>query len=171
MRLAAIILAGGASSRMGEDKALVLWDGVRAVDRVAALARLAGADEVIVAGGDYGLPFVADPEPQAGPVAGILAAARHLRADCLLIFAVDAPTLTIGDLAPLFATSGAAYAGLPIPMLIETSAIPADAANDWPLRRFVERAGLASIEPPPEALGRLRGANTPEERRTLAPKD
>ena len=36
VKLGAIILTGGASSRMGADKAEALWLGVRAVDRVAA---------------------------------------------------------------------------------------------------------------------------------------
>jgi molybdopterin-guanine dinucleotide biosynthesis protein A len=34
----AIILTGGASRRMGADKAALEWDGRRAIDRVAALA-------------------------------------------------------------------------------------------------------------------------------------
>ena len=37
--LGAMILTGGASSRMGVDKATQLWEGIAAVERVAALAR------------------------------------------------------------------------------------------------------------------------------------
>ena len=161
--LGAIILAGGASRRMGRDKALELWDGARAIDRVADLARAAGAGEIVVSGGDYGLPFVPDPEPGAGPVAGLLAAAARLTADRLLVLAVDAPTVAAADLGPLLATKGAAYQGLPVPMLLERKAIPVGVEGTWPLRRFVERAGLAVLPVPAGAEARLRGANTPAE--------
>jgi molybdopterin-guanine dinucleotide biosynthesis protein A len=148
---------------MGRDKALVLWHGVRAVDRVAALARGVGAGELIVSGGDYGLPFVPDPEPGAGPVAGLLAAAAALKADRLLVLAVDAPTVTPADLSTLLATEGAAYDGLPVPMVIRREAIPSEAEGSWPLRRLVECAGLATLPVPPGAEARLKGANTPGE--------
>jgi molybdopterin-guanine dinucleotide biosynthesis protein A len=142
------------------------------VDRAFDLARQVCGESVLVAGGDYGLAFVADPSPQAGPVAGLVAGAAALRArGCLtvLALAVDAPALTLADLAALLASSapGAIYEGLPLPMVIEIAAIPADAANDWPLRRLAEKAGLAVLPCPSEVRRRARGANTPEERASL----
>lgn len=171
-RLGAIILVGGASSRMGQDKALLTWSGQRAVDRVADLARVLGAKTVLTAGGDYGLPFVLDPSPQAGPVSGILAAAEQLAAEgCerAVILAVDAPTLTAEDLAPLLEPAeGGYYEAYPLPMVLPLAAIDGAAKADWPLRRLVERAGLRSFPPAPDRAMRLRGANTPEERAALA---
>jgi molybdopterin-guanine dinucleotide biosynthesis protein A len=164
--LGAIILCGGASRRMGRDKAVLDWDGARAVDRVAALARAVGAQALVTAGADLGLPWVADDTALAGPVGGVLAGARALRTDRLLVLAVDAPTLTVEDLAPLLAAGGY-YEGLPVPMVVETSALPADAQAGWPLRRLVERAGLVALPVPDGAMPRLRGANTPEERTGL----
>eukprot|EP01035_Chromulina_nebulosa_P039441 gene39441-53322_t len=97
MTLGAIILTGGASSRMGADKADALWLGVRAVDRVAALAADCEADPVITVGAkNYGLAFVADDDLGGGPVGGVIAGVRALKsAGCrrALILAVDAPTL------------------------------------------------------------------------------
>lgn len=170
--LAAIILTGGGSRRMGADKATQLWAGVRAVDRVAALARALGAEPVISAGdGDFGLVRAPDPAPLSGPVAGVLAGLKLLGPGVgrVLVLAVDAPTLTAADLAPLLAAGGpgASFFDLPAPMVIDPAAAPADARDDWPLRRFVERAGLVQIPPEPGAAGRLRGANTPEERDRL----
>src|SRR5258707_4632137 len=75
MRLGAVILVGGASSRMGADKAAQVWAGKRAVDLVADLARAAGARLVLTAGGDYRLSFVAEPFESASPAAGVLARA------------------------------------------------------------------------------------------------
>jgi len=168
--LGAIILCGGGSRRMGRDKAALEWDGVRAVDRVAALARAVGAERLVTAGADLGLPWVADDEAGAGPVGGVLAGARALGCARLLVLAVDAPTLTADDLAPLL-VAGGCYEGLPVPMVLDASAIPADAQAGWPLRRFVERAGLLALPVPEGAMARLRGANTPEEFGALSQTD
>ncbi|MBO9707893.1 MAG: NTP transferase domain-containing protein [Caulobacter sp.] len=173
----AIVLTGGASSRMGADKALLEWDGRRAVDRVAALARAAGAATVLTVGRDHGLPHVADDTPGAGPVGGVLAGARALseggvsegRLERMLVLAVDAPTIAPADLAPLLAAQGAGafYEGLFVPMVLRLDALPPDAESGWPLRRLVERAGLTPLQAAPQALARLRGANTPQERAAL----
>ncbi len=172
MPLHVIILTGGASRRMGTDKAELAWDGLRAVDRLAALARSLGAARILTAGeGDYGLERVRDPAPHSGPVAGVLAGLAALKDQPgrVLVLAVDAPTLTAADLAPLLAAParGAAYVGLPLPMVLDPANTPADARDDWPLRRFVERAGLAQLPADPPVENRLRGANTPEERDRL----
>jgi len=164
----ALILTGGGSRRMGRDKAALDWDGARAVDRVAELARTVGARAVLMVGADLGLPFVPDPEPGAGPVGGVLAGAAALRAlglERALILAVDAPTLTVEDLTLLLAAEapGAAFEGLPLPMVLPFSALPEGAEAGWPLRRLVERAGLLVVAVPVGAEARLRGANTPEE--------
>ena len=172
-RLGAIILCGGGSVRMGRDKALLDWGGVRAVDRVAALARAAGAEAVLTAGRDYGLDWVLDPEEGAGPVGGVLAGAAALRArGCAraLVLAVDAPTLTADDLAPLLATKrGGTFEVSPVPMVLPLDALPEGAQAGWPLRRLVERAGLLVLPCAEEAKARILGANTPEERDRLRP--
>jgi len=172
MTLIALILTGGQSVRMGRDKALVDWGGRRAIERVADLGWAVGAGAVLSVGRDYGFGFVGDPTPEAGPVGGLragLAEARLRGAARALVLAVDAPTLRAEDLAPLLAAPapGATFEGLPAPMVLALDAAPPEAADGWPLRRFVERAGLAVLPTPPGALMRLRGANTPQERADL----
>lgn len=177
MRLAdigVVILAGGGSRRMGSDKAVLMWNGVTAVERLAATARDLNLGPLIVSGADHGLPFAPDPFPQAGPVAGLCTAARILMTQgCqrLLVLAVDAPTLEPQDLTPLLEAPapGATYAGLPLPMVIEAAALPVLPGNA-PLRLFVEAAGLAALPTPPHAYARLRGANTQPERQDLLRK-
>ena len=170
--LNALVLTGGGSRRMGQDKASQTWGGERAVDRVVALAKAMGAARVATSGDrDYGHEHVPDPSPDAGPVGGLIAGLAYLESGRhrILVLAVDAPTLTPEDLAPLIdeGEPGAAYLGLPVPMLFAGAAIPPDTEAGWPLRRFVERLGLVQLSPPPGALARLRGANTPEERALL----
>lgn len=88
-----VVLAGGASRRMGRDKAVLQVDGQRLVDRVAGDWE-AVAQRVMVASGPRSLGFrdeVADVVGCTGPLAGILGALRAGRADLLAIVPVDAP--------------------------------------------------------------------------------
>jgi len=173
MALGVVILTGGASSRMGADKAAQDWAGRRAVDRLVELAQALGAKAVVTAGvTDYGLARAVEDPPGGGPVAGLAAGAAALStAGCVraLVLAADAPTITVGDLAPLLAAPapGAAYEGLHLPLVIHLGALPADQVHGWPMGRLVEKAGLARLPAPPSAADRLRGANTPAEREML----
>ena len=170
MRLGAIILSGGASSRMGADKAQLLWLGQRAVDRIVRLAGECGSELVVTAGSnDYGYPYVADDILGGGPVGGILAGARVLHsASCrrALILAVDAPMVERSSLVPLLQAEppGAAFEHLHLPIVLDLSAIPEEAVAGWPIARLIERAGLLRIPCPMQNIESMRGANTPEER-------
>lgn len=162
---------------MGADKARLDWNGVSALDRLVALSHDLGIRMVLTAGADLGLPAVLDANPGEGPCGGILAAALRLRAEGYsraLILAVDAPTVTASDLRPLLEAGapGAAYEGLPLPMVIDLAAVPAATEAPWPLKRLVQAAGLVVLPCSDRARPRLRGANTPEERlRLLANPD
>jgi len=156
---------------MGEDKALQVWDGARAVDLVASVARAVGADPVLTVGPrDYGLDNVVEARP-SGPVGGVLLAAQRLRATCerLLVLAVDAPTIEADDLGPLVETPppGAAFEELHLPFVIEINALPAQSRPDWSVRRLIDTAGLRRLRCPPQSRARVRGANTPRERQAL----
>lgn len=173
MRTGAMILTGGASRRMGAEKAALDWLGQRAVDRVAAAAAAAGLQPIITVGPeDYGYPRVVDEPPLGGPTGGVLAGAAALaQAGCqrAMVLAVDAPSLAVEDLGPLLTQGGpgAAFEGLHLPLVVVLSAIPSEAEAGWPLARLAERAGVVRLPCPPEAAGRLRGANTREERQAL----
>ncbi len=90
------VLAGGASRRMGRDKALLPWEGTTLLDH--ALRRLrAVCGAVAILGGspdryaDQGAPVVPDAVHGAGPLAALLAALEHARTDVVLLLAVDLP--------------------------------------------------------------------------------
>ena len=171
--LGAMILTGGGSQRMGADKALLEWGGVRAIDRLALLAAEVGASHVASVGaGDYGCLKVEDEPPNGGPVGGVLAGGRALAAlGCTraLVLAVDAPTLLREDLTPLIASvaPGATYDDLHFPAIVDLIAIPLAVDAGWPMARLWESVGLLRIPCPANAQLRLRGANTPEERAML----
>jgi molybdenum cofactor guanylyltransferase len=92
---AGAVLCGGASRRMGRDKALVGVDGRALAVRVADALRAAGAEPVLAVGGDLGalaalgLAGVPDQEPGAGPLTGILTALAQGAAPVTFVAACD----------------------------------------------------------------------------------
>jgi molybdopterin-guanine dinucleotide biosynthesis protein A len=91
------VLVGGASRRMGRDKALLPWGRGRWIDRqVRTLARV--ADETFLAGRPIDPhPGLADADG-SGPLAGIWALAQARPLATLLVVAVDQPLLTASAL-------------------------------------------------------------------------
>ena len=170
-QLGAVVLTGGSSSRMGEDKASLRWDGVRAVDRITALGRAVGAIEVVTVGRlEYGPANIGD-NLLSGPVGGVLLGVAALRTTCqrVLVLAVDAPTIEPDDLRPLLVSPspGAAFEGLHLPLVLDVDALPADLAANSSVTMLIAAARLLRLPCPDVARLRLRGANTPEERDLL----
>lgn len=95
--ICAWILAGGKSSRMGQDKARLLFRGEPLLVRTAKLLEsVAGAVRVLAPAGQYqDLGFVGLPDLRAesGPLAGIEAALTARGSDWNLIVACDLPYL------------------------------------------------------------------------------
>jgi molybdopterin-guanine dinucleotide biosynthesis protein A len=96
--VAAFILAGGASERMGRDKALLELGGVPMVMRAVRLAQPYVASVAIVAPQErytqLGLCVVPDRWPGAGPLGGIATALGSTSAEWNLILGCDLPYLT-----------------------------------------------------------------------------
>ncbi len=104
--LTGLVLAGGASTRMGTDKAWLVVEGRPLVCRaVAVLGEI--CDEVLVASGDgrrlggVGTRQVADVVPDTGPLAGVLAGLEASRNPMVAVVAVDMPFASPAVLALL----------------------------------------------------------------------
>lgn len=90
---AGILLTGGASRRMGTDKALIVIGGETLAARAAtALARVCGR-AVEVGPGVSGLAWVREEPPGTGPLAALVAGADALEAAPVLLLAVDLPSV------------------------------------------------------------------------------
>jgi molybdopterin-guanine dinucleotide biosynthesis protein A len=124
---AALVLAGGLSTRMGQDKAMLPWQGRPLLDHMIGLAREAGMDHVYVSGDRPGYRSIPDLEPGLGPLGGLASAVAALPDGRLLVLAVDMPRLTPGLLRVLMdddarwhAHDGCAcHEGAPLPMALE----------------------------------------------------
>lgn len=119
--LVGAVLTGGASRRMGRDKAVIQIEGVRMVDRVAAALAAAGCSNVVAVGprqlaGD--LAHIDDLYPGEGPLGGVLTAMASVASvasmgsvgSWLCVVACDLPWLDVDSIDALHraATSGAA---------------------------------------------------------------
>jgi molybdopterin-guanine dinucleotide biosynthesis protein A len=110
---AVAVLAGGRSSRMGRDKALLELGGRTLLARQVALARELGPAEVWVAGraqaelAGVDARGIADAVPGAGPMGGLAAVLAATRARHVLLLAVDMPALTAAFLGRVLAARAA----------------------------------------------------------------
>jgi molybdopterin-guanine dinucleotide biosynthesis protein A len=118
-QLAAFVLAGGKSSRMGRDKAALLLNGRTLLQHALATLREITSNVSILGSpqtyGDQGAPVIADIVPECGPLGGIHAALTQTKADFNLIIAVDTPFLSVDFLKFLSARAVASRAVVTTP--------------------------------------------------------
>ena len=119
MNVSAVILAGGESRRMGQDKAWVEAGGQSLLARAFSTIRDSGIEEISISGRpgtDYSelhCPVLLDREPGCGPVAGIERALEETSAPLLLVLAVDLPNMTTTLLRRLAAHCDALTGAVP----------------------------------------------------------
>ncbi len=149
----AFVLAGGRSSRMGSDKALLAWHGetlltraLRTASTVAGKTYISGARNRYQAFGEV----VEDIYPDCGPLGGIHAALSASSTDLNLILSVDMPAMISDFLRWLLAQASRA------PELI---VVPYAAGGQQPLcavyRRAVREIAEQALQKGEYKIGRL----------------
>lgn len=185
LALAAAVLAGGRSTRMGRDKALLRAGAVRWVDRQLNLLRALSPDELLLsvrAGVDYGcagVRLVHDAQAEAGPLAGIEAVLAATTAPLVMIVGVDLPRLEVPLLRHLCelaepgcgAVAWADRGWEPLVGVYPREALASArerlrarqlALRDW-VKSLEETGMVRRAEVPPALRPQLRNVNTPEE--------
>lgn len=112
------VLAGGKSSRMGRNKALLELDGVSLVERTRdLLARVCHRVVILGAPGLYGHLGECYPDLHAecGPLAGIQVALLNSQTRLNLITAVDTPFLNVKFIAYLLDRAAGSSAAVTVP--------------------------------------------------------
>lgn len=112
-----IVLAGGASTRMGAPKALLRFGSETAIERVLRRMRPVSACLLVVSGPHLALPplgadvrIVEDREPFLGPVAGIRNGLRAATTDLSFVCGCDQP-LVAPEVARCLAEKAAGASG------------------------------------------------------------
>jgi nicotine blue oxidoreductase len=121
-RIVAVVLAAGASSRMGRPKALLDFDGRTCVARVLDTCHQAGVSQVVLvtspAGAEVraqgsGATLAINPQPERGMLSSLQAGLLKLPADTagFLIYPVDYPIVPPEEVRRLLAAFAAGEAG------------------------------------------------------------
>ena len=116
--VAAVILAGGKSSRMGRPKALVTFEGQPLIAHLVSLLRNLFDKIVIVAAPEHELPdlpatLVRDELPFRGPVGGIYYGLREAGEKAAFVTSCDAPFLNLSLIR--FLTTQISHADVVVP--------------------------------------------------------
>ena len=100
MHYGAVILAGGKSRRMGQNKAELTLHGVRFLDKL--VYELSGFPEILISVDDVGrhpeipYPMIGDVFPDCGPMGGLYAALKYCRSEALFTVSCDTPLVSKG---------------------------------------------------------------------------
>ncbi|HDR89616.1 MAG TPA: molybdenum cofactor guanylyltransferase [Bacteroidetes bacterium] len=93
-----MVLAGGKSSRMGTDKALLPWGKTSMLEHAANRLKPL-CHEVVISSNDRkhqipGFALIPDTEPGIGPLGGILSVMKRRNEEYFLVLSVDLPLVT-----------------------------------------------------------------------------
>jgi molybdopterin-guanine dinucleotide biosynthesis protein A len=95
MNVTAIILAGGKSARMGEDKGLMLFEGKAMIEHIIKTVKPLVQEIIIIANNkeydQFGYPVFEDIIKEKGPLAGILTGLQQSTSDHNLVLSCDTP--------------------------------------------------------------------------------
>lgn len=170
-----VVLAGGQSRRMGQDKALLDWQGRSLIDHAQRRFADAGIAESVVSGDRPDHGGIADRHRGEGPLAGVLAVAHAHPGRRLLVVPVDMPRLPAAWLAQLAAASPSARAlhfdGHPLPLRIDATGALRDQLAGWlddpagprALKHLLRALDAGTIAAPPASAHELDNANTPDD--------
>jgi molybdenum cofactor guanylyltransferase len=175
LQVSGVVLAGGRSSRMGRDKAMLLWLGRPLIENQIALLHAAGADTVHVSGHRPEYHGVSDPISDRGPLGGIAGIAAAMGDGVLLIVPIDMPRLQPSLLQRLRTEATQAncvhFADHVLPMRLRLNASCREALAELmalsddrlrSLRALQERVGIIEIALNSDEAAQLIDCNTEE---------
>ena len=172
-----VVLAGGISSRMGSDKALLPFHGVRLVDHMVALLENTGVSEVTVSGNVANHSCIKDVIPHCGPIGGVYAVLKSFatHSGSFIFVPVDMPLLTPDLLNQLLRneqTSNVTYfQEHPLPFVLNNPAIAREilaeqfdrSGTGGSVKAFLKSLNANALPVVKSASANFANLNTPED--------
>ncbi|PWJ44332.1 molybdenum cofactor guanylyltransferase [Sediminitomix flava] len=106
MKVLGVILAGGKSSRMGQDKGLLELGGKSFVELISEKLDEIGADEIVISTSHlaytkFSFSLVPDLISDIGPIGGLYAVMKSKQADYYFFISCDSPMISVSILEKL----------------------------------------------------------------------
>ena len=166
-KIAGVVLAGGKSSRMGQNKALLDYNGSPLLDHMIGLLEQARLTDIYVSGDLEGYACIPDSAPDQGPAQAIVGVLKHLdNYDGVLFVPVDMPRLTPEILSALLSQPQSThYATHPLPFYImqKEEKENVTGGKERSVKALLESLAVVSADLPPEFEPCMTNTNTPEE--------
>jgi molybdenum cofactor guanylyltransferase len=161
-QIAGVVLAGGRSSRMGRNKALLDYNGRPLVQHMVNLLQDLGLKNIFISGRLDGYPCIEDDLSYAGPVQGIKSILKKQSGyKGYLFLPVDMPLLTAPMLEDLMAQeNGGYFIEWPLPAYITPPFVHFSGSSVY---GFLEAQGVFPVQLPLAYETAMRNINTPEE--------
>ncbi|MDP2999411.1 MAG: nucleotidyltransferase family protein [Bryobacterales bacterium] len=168
MRIAGVILAAGASRRMGRPKALLDWRGVTVIEHMVGLLGAVASPVIVVLGHhseairERGIQatLVVNPNPERGMLSSLQCGLRAVppEADAVLFTPADYPAVEAGTIRALAAGASSAPLTIPVfenrrghpvlitrPLVAEILALPEQARPSDVIHRYLDRAMIIQV--------------------------
>ena len=161
-KIAGIVLAGGRSSRMGVDKAMLDYKGRTTLEHMRSVLLATGIKDVFISGSYENYPCIADDDMFAGPARAISHVMQHLHGYRGFLFVpVDMPLLDETALGALLSRpSGGYYRHSPLPVFIPKTNRISEAVS---VQKLLDDLDIKPIEIPADRVTVLTNTNTPED--------
>lgn len=178
MKIVAIILAGGNSSRMGKNKALLPYNGKRLIDHIANQLIISGIKDIIISGSVEGYESITDIIKNGGPLVGIATVISKIYSDydSFLILPVDLPLLNSDVINQLINNNNdcdvICFKSSPLPFIINKSAALfnelnflnfVDNLSKQSVKSFLSKFNTKILELSEKNINALTNTNTPKE--------
>lgn len=180
MSMVGIILAGGKSTRMKQDKALLELENLSLLQRqFKMLEKNLGQGNVIISGNRAEFTHIKDIDPHCGPVEGVKSVCKYFldknQLKSLLIIPVDMPFLTDDGIKRLVHVSSSKqiikFSGHQLPFVVNDLAAAYESIkemqegsgtdNKVSFRSFFKRMDVQEIDAEPEKF--FTNVNTPQD--------
>lgn len=160
--IAGVVLAGGRSSRMGENKAFLDFHGTPLIDHMIGVLKEAQIKDIYISGNYEGYECIPDSAPFSGPAAAIRDVLDRLSGyEGVLLVPVDMPFLTQDILQELLSSkNGAHYEGWPLPLYLPTAATRGQGAA---IKTMLSAMDVTVLLLPQDRQEHFANINTPED--------
>lgn len=161
-KIAGVVLAGGKSSRMGKNKAMLIYNGKPLLNHMVGILEKSGIEKVFISGDFEGYGCINDHTPHKGPAHAMIDVLAELHDyDGVLFVPVDMPFLSCDALRLLIAQEKSCFfKGVPLPAFI-TKPYPIKRSES--VKELLKSAKSHSVILPSTLINSMKNINTPKE--------